>query len=315
MLVCVTSHWVCTLRTLVILCVPSLVWTFSNMVLLCVPSLFQNFHNRVLMSVPSQDRWSRRIWVFMSSSCIYGWSWKIFMLMIITSLNCRYLQALLFESFPWLMFPGSGAVRFIFLPSIYRYSFDVSLWWNGCIPMSFTSLVDISILWRTILVLLLVFELGKVRVVVYFLLVYLVVLYLWAGVLVWHPVRFFVFVMISLSLCVWWWLLCGPLCVSSHGTLCVGSHWSRIHSCLVVGKHDWVGFGPSPLMNWLALLCIWISIHGVWIHFELWILLFLLAFFSFSWGMFAVLGVAMPFGCFGVWGIECPESRGYWSWL
>ena len=28
-----------------------------------------------------------------------------------------------------------------------------------------------------------------------------------------------------------------------------------------------------------------------------------------------MLIVDRPFGCFGVYGIECPESRGYWIWL
>ena len=42
------------------------------------------------------------------------------------------------------MFPGSGFVIFIFLPDIPRRSFDVSLWWNGSIPMSLSSLIGIS---------------------------------------------------------------------------------------------------------------------------------------------------------------------------
>ena len=48
------------------------------------------------------------------------------------------------------------------------------------------------------LVLLLVFEMGEVVVVVYFLSVYPVALYLWAGILVWHPARFIIFFLISL---------------------------------------------------------------------------------------------------------------------
>ena len=35
-------------------------------------------------------------------------------------------------------------MKFLFSPAMSRCSFDASLWWNGCIPMSFTSLVGIS---------------------------------------------------------------------------------------------------------------------------------------------------------------------------
>ena len=69
--------------------------------------------------------------------------------------------------------------------------------------MSFASLVGISNLCRAMLVLLLVFELGKVGVVVELLLVYPAALYLWAGVLVWHPFRCFVFVLITLLRYIW----------------------------------------------------------------------------------------------------------------
>ena len=46
-------------------------------------------------------------------------------------------------------------------------------------------------------VLILVFDLGKVGVVVEFLSIYPVALYFWVGILVWHPFRFFIFVLIS----------------------------------------------------------------------------------------------------------------------
>ena len=52
----------------------------------------------------------------------------------------------MFESIPWLLLPGSGSVRFIFLPDIYCCSFGASLRWNECIPVSFASLVGISTL-------------------------------------------------------------------------------------------------------------------------------------------------------------------------
>ena len=54
---------------------------------------------------------------------------------------------------------------------------------------------------RAMLVLLLVFETDKVGVVVEFLSVYPVALYFWEGILVWHPARFFSFLLISLSQC------------------------------------------------------------------------------------------------------------------
>ena len=66
------------------------------------------------------------------------------MLISFSYLNGRSLRALVLESIRWLLFPGSGAVIFIFLPGISRCSFDESLWWNRCIPMSFASLVGIS---------------------------------------------------------------------------------------------------------------------------------------------------------------------------
>ena len=140
--------------------------------------------------------------------------------------------------------------------------------------MSLASLVVRYILCRAMSVLILVFKLGDMGVVVEFLLVYQVSLYFWAGVLVWHPSRPFVFVLFSFPRCVWWWLLCGPVCGSLYGTLFVGDHWSRIFSFPIIGKHDWVGFGPYALRHWLALWCLWVFIHWVWIHSEFWILCF-----------------------------------------
>ena len=93
------------------------------------------------------------------------------------------------------------------------------------------------------LVLLLVFELGKVGVVVKFLSVYPVALYFWAGVLVWHPARFFIFpdltfamclVMADLRSCVWeltWYALYrlslkqNPL-ISHNRKACLGWFWT-----------------------------------------------------------------------------------------
>ena len=274
-LVCVPSHWFCILRTVVLLCIPLLCWTFWN---------------GVLMSVPSQGCWSRQILVFMSSPSLNGWS----------------LKSLVFDYFLWLMFPPSGSVRFIFLPDMSNFSFDASLWWNGCIPMSFASVVGIS-----------TFVQGDVGFAIG----------IWAGRVgsgggvplglsggtlflgsntslePWQVLHFF---LISLSQCVWWWLLCGPVCGTSHGTLYVGNRWSIIFSFPIVVEHVWVGFGPFSLRNWLALRCLWVSIHWAWIHFELFILWFL---WSFSWRLFAVLIIDRPFGCFGVCGIECPEAQ------
>ena len=114
------------------------------MVVLCVPSLFRNFRNRVLMSIPSRGCRYRQILVFKSYPSLDGCYWQNLVLMSFPSLNSWSLRALVFESIPWLLFPGSGDAIFIFLPAIYCCIFDVSLWWNGCIPMLFTSLVGIS---------------------------------------------------------------------------------------------------------------------------------------------------------------------------
>ena len=84
--------------------------------------------------------------MLISSPSIDGHSWKTLVLMIFLSLNDLSLQALVFESIPWLLLPGSGSVRLIFLPDIYCCIFCASLRWNGCIPVSFASLVGISTL-------------------------------------------------------------------------------------------------------------------------------------------------------------------------
>ena len=106
---------------------------------------------------------------------------------------------------------------------------------------------------RAVLIFLVAFELEELVVVVDFLSVYPVALCFWAGILVCHPARFFIFVLISISRFVWWWLTCDPVSGSSHGTLCVGSHRSRILSFPIVGKHFWNGFKPCVLRNCLAL--------------------------------------------------------------
>ena len=59
------------------------------------------------------------------------------------SLNGLSLRALVFESYSLLILLGPRAVIFIFSPAISPCSVDASLWWNGCIPMSFTSLIVI----------------------------------------------------------------------------------------------------------------------------------------------------------------------------
>ena len=147
------------------------------------------------------------------------------------------LWALVIESIPWLLFPGSRVVKFIFLPAIYCFIFDASLWCNGCIPMSFSFLVGISAFLKGGVGLLFVFEMDEVVVVVKFLSIYLLEIYFWSGILVCHPARFFIFVLISLSRCVWWWLPCNPVCGSSHGTLYAGIHCSRILSFTIKGNH------------------------------------------------------------------------------
>ena len=57
-------------------------------------------------------------------------------------------------------------------------------------------------IFRAMFVFIFVFELGKVVVVVEFLFVYPLALYLWAGILVCHPTRFFIFVLVSLLRCI-----------------------------------------------------------------------------------------------------------------
>ena len=105
---CVTSL-VWTLRTVVLLCVPSLVFTLHNVVLLCIPSLCWTFRNGVLIIFQYWGCRSRQILVLLSSPSLCGQFWHTLVLMIFPSLNVRSLQALVFESFPWLIFPESGA--------------------------------------------------------------------------------------------------------------------------------------------------------------------------------------------------------------
>ena len=49
--------------------------------------------------------------MFISSPFLDGWSWKTWVLMSFSSLNSQSLRALVFDSFPLLIFPGSGAVN------------------------------------------------------------------------------------------------------------------------------------------------------------------------------------------------------------
>ena len=141
-LMCVPSFFG-TLRTMMLLYVPSLFWTLCRMVLLCVTSLLRTFLKGVLMSVPLQVCWSRQILVLMSSPSLDNRSRHTLALISFPYLNGRSLWALVFKYFSWPIFPGSGAVKFIFLPVMSRCSFDASLWWNGFIPMPFALFVCI----------------------------------------------------------------------------------------------------------------------------------------------------------------------------
>ena len=58
--------------------------------------------------------------------------------------SCQSLRVLVFEYIPWLLFPGSGAVGFPFLPDLFRCSFNALPWRNGCVTISFVTLVGIS---------------------------------------------------------------------------------------------------------------------------------------------------------------------------
>ena len=82
--------------------------------------------------------------MFLSSPSLDCRSWKTLVLMSFPYLNGQYLRDLVFEFFLCLIFPGSGAVKFIFSLAISCCIFDASFWWNRCIPMSFPSLEDIS---------------------------------------------------------------------------------------------------------------------------------------------------------------------------
>ena len=140
---CFPSHWYWTLQTIVLLRIPSLVRTLHNVVLLCVPSLDRTFQNGVLMSVPFRCCRSWQTLVFKSSPPHDGRSWKTLVLMSFPSFGGRSFRSLVFESIPWLLFPGSGAVRFIFLPGISCFIFDAWPWWNECVPMPFVLLLGI----------------------------------------------------------------------------------------------------------------------------------------------------------------------------
>ena len=78
----------------------------------------------------------KRVWVNFGPCVQRNW---------FTSPNGWFLRALVFESFPWMIFPGYGAVKFLFPPAMSRCSFDESLWWDECIPMLFALLVGLSI--------------------------------------------------------------------------------------------------------------------------------------------------------------------------
>ena len=107
---------------------------------------------------------------------------------------------------------------------------------------------------------------------------------------------------LTLAKCVWWWMMCGPVCGSSIGTLFVGNHWNIILSFTIIGKRVWVGFWPCVLRNGLALQCIWVSIHWVWIYFELWIPWFL-------W-TFLLRDVCCAHFCYALWIFCC-----LWHWM